>query len=132
MEQLLRRVLQPLLDIVDPGIQIHRLAVAVALDERGIIARVVGHHHHGRFIEPVDQRAHLVVHGEVERPAHDLHALFPAPCFCSVEQRIGHGLVIDALEEAERAHQFVMDLVVPVVDDGADRADQLAVAPREE
>ena len=43
-------------------------------------------------------------------------------------ERVGDGLVVHALEEAEEAHAVAVGLVVQPVADGRDAADHLAVA----
>ena len=54
-------------------------------------------------------------------------ALGPTPVGRGREERVGDGLVVDALEEAEEADPVVVGFVVQPVADGGDAADDRSV-----
>ena len=102
------------------SVEILRLAEAIVLVEPLIVRRVVGHHEGGRRIEPVDQQTQLVVERRVGRTAHLGDTLVGKPAAGSVEQPIGHFLIVHALEKAKEAAQVVIPVDVSVIEDGAD------------
>ena len=55
-------------------------------------------------------------------------ALGAAPLGGRLEQAVGHGLIVDGLEEAEEADAVAVGLVVQAIADGGDAADDFAVA----
>ena len=113
-----------------PGRPSRSLALreAGALEQRDVVRRVVRHHERGRGVEPVHQEPALVVDGEGGGPSQHVVAAGAAPAGGRVEERVGHGLVVDGLEEAEEADPVAVGLVVQAVADGGDAADDLAVA----
>ncbi len=105
---------------------------ALRLDQLAVVGRVPGLEDHRSPVVAIDEDADLVVGGEVHR-AEDATAAFAArPLGGGAEQRGRHLGVVGALEEAEHRVFAALELVPAVVDLGADPADRLAVALREE
>ncbi len=108
--------------------EILRLGESGLLDESHVVAGIVRHHERGRGLEPVDQHPALVVHREGGRSPKDVVAPLTAPVGRSGEERVGHRLVVDRLEEAEEPDVVLMDFVVEPIADGGDATDDLVAA----
>ncbi len=115
-----------------PGIEILRLGEAEALEQPGVVRRVVRHSDHRRLVEALDQEAALLVGGVRRGTAHDLHATRGEPARGGGEQRVGDGAIVLALETAEEPDPVVVKLVVRVIDDRLDAAHRPAGAPGQE
>ncbi len=79
VRQLLQPLEAPALHRGHKGQKVLRLVVSCTLDQPRIIRRIVGHHHHGRTFETVDQEATLVVRRGIERTEHRIRSSLPAP-----------------------------------------------------
>ena len=96
--------------------------------DQSLVVRRIPRREQGRcVVEVFDQQADLVVDGEAGRPAHFFQALLTEPLLGSGKQSPGHGRVIDALEEPEKADAVIVHLEVAVEPDGSDTPDRLAV-----
>jgi hypothetical protein len=87
----------------------------------------VRHHESRRSVETIDQQAAFIVHREGRRAPQHIVAQGPAPSCRRAEQRLGYVLIVNRLEEPEKADSVVVGLVVEPVTDGSDAADGLAV-----
>jgi hypothetical protein len=82
-----------------------------------VVRRVVGHEQGRRPVEPVHQQAGGVVERRVGRAAHAAEALLAEPVGGGVEERLGNGVLLHALEEAEEPGPVLVLLQVHAVDD---------------
>ena len=80
------------------------------------------------MLEPLDQESALVVRARVHRPAHRLATTRREPLLRRGEERVRHGLIVDALEETPEADAVVVKAVVCPILDRGDPADDFAVA----
>src|SRR3954470_6323153 len=87
---------------------------------------------HRLALEPVDQHARLVVHGEVERADHLAAVALAQPRLGGGHQSARCLVVVLALEEAEDAPVVALVLVEVAVDLSADPADRLVAPPGDE
>ncbi len=66
----------------------------------------------GGSSEALDQQTDFVIERRVHWAAEGLDVAFGEPGAGGIEQRVGDGLVVEALEEAEKAATFVKVLIV--------------------
>jgi hypothetical protein len=72
------------------------------------------------MIKAFDQESFYIEVRETMRPGHLGTTHFAKPVFGTIEQQIGHPLIVDALEPAEPAALVAELPGFQVVDDGAD------------
>ena len=118
-------------DVVDPGEQVLRLAIAGGLEERRILPRVVRHHQHRVAVEPVDQQARAFVERWIDRPAQRRPAAALRPCLHRFHQRLCGGGVV-GFEKPEHRDVVAVALVVKTIVDRGDAAGDAMAAPREQ
>jgi hypothetical protein len=113
---------------VAPGEDVLELGVARLLDEPPLVGQVVGHQDHRRRVEAVHEAADLLVDAEAHGPPDRGHPTLPDPRLRGLEQRPGHGGVVDGVEEAKEAGVVLVAGQVLPVDLGGAAAHRLAVA----
>src|SRR5690625_5868157 len=89
----------------------------------------MAHHHAGRMVEAVDQKAAFVVDRKAEGPDRALHALSTQPLLCRGKEGSEDFRVVDSFQKAEVASLVLMDLQAQAVDLRADAPDRLLAAP---
>ena len=112
--------------------QVLRLGQAGALQQARVVGWIVGHHDRRRPVVGVEQDAHRLGGGGIDRPAQPRHAARLHPLRGGVDQRARHRIVVHRLEEAEEAGALVVKAVVVMVDDRRHRARHRPVAARQE
>jgi hypothetical protein len=113
-------------------VEVARAAQAVALQQPGVVRRVVGQLHDGRGVEALDQQAVLLVLRVGEGAAHDRHPARPQPRGRGVQQGAGSPAIVLALEGPEEAGRRLVQGRVRVVDHRLDAADRAARPPGQE
>jgi hypothetical protein len=97
-------------------------------DLRLIIRLVMAHHHIGRGVEAVDQKAWLVPQRKTDRADHPCHALAAQPVFRGRQQRGKHLVIVNRFDEAEMAACVLITFQMQPVDLGGDAPHRLAAA----
>jgi hypothetical protein len=87
----------------------------------------VRHHERRRGVETLDQQPTLVIHRKRRGTTKHIMPLVPAPFCRGPEQSIGDALVIDGLEETEKAYPIAVSLVVEPVADSRNPTHNLIV-----
>ena len=84
---------------------VHRLRQPPVREKLVVVGRVVRQIDRRRELEALYEHALDLVRrvAVLARPAHDSHVALGDPRAGRIEQCVGHGLVVDALEEAEEA-----------------------------
>src|SRR5499427_7797381 len=115
------------LQVVQPRVEILDLRVAGALDEGGVLRRVVGHEQHRVGVEAFDQQAGAFVERRIQRAADGGAAALLCPLLHAVEQQTG-GVAVLGFKEPERGEVVAMGSVVEVIVDCRNASDDPAVA----
>ena len=110
-----------------PLLPVHLLAVAAVLDEPLVVVGVVLLLKGGELVKALDQKALPFQVGEAQRAADRVHTLGPGPVFQSVEQGVGHLLIVNGVEPGEADPLFAGFFVVGLLQDALDPADDLSV-----
>src|SRR4051812_41168836 len=115
-----------------PHEEVHRLGEPGALTQRLVVGRLPGLLDQRRKLVALDHDAALLVHREIGRSDHPVAVPRRQPLLRGLEERAsGLGVVLE-LEEPEPAPPRVVELVVGMVDLGADPAHHAAVAAGQE
>lgn len=111
----------------DVAVLVEVVLEAVVLEQLLVVGRVVGVAVEGLELVALDQQAPPVAPlSEVDRAVHRLHAAAGQPHARSVEEHVGHALVLNRLEEAATARGLLLEGRLLAVIEGRDAPHHLA------